>query len=93
MHSGHISRRSALRSMACGFGGLAMGAMAHREAMAGSNPLAPRMLHHGNIDTATGKYQLGNVFKEPTIHARTNSYDFVSVYGSLKPGEVCGCPQ
>lgn len=54
---------------------------------------SPRMLHHGNIDTATGKYQLGNVFKEPTIHARTNSYDFVSVYGSLKPGEVCGCPQ
>ena len=42
----HISRRSALRNMACGFGGLAMGAMAHREAMAAGTPLRPKMLHH-----------------------------------------------
>ena len=42
----HISRRHALRNMACGFGGLAMGAMAHREAMAAGNPLSPKMLHH-----------------------------------------------
>ena len=41
-----ISRRHALRNMACGFGGLAMGAMAHREAMAAGNPLSPKMLHH-----------------------------------------------
>ena len=26
---------------------------------------APRMLHHANIDTATGRYFLGDVFKEP----------------------------
>ena len=40
-----ISRREALRGVACGFGGLAMGAMAHRAAAA-ANPLAPKLVHH-----------------------------------------------
>lgn len=50
----------------------------------------PRMLHHGNIDTSSGKYFLGNVFLEPTIHARNHYFDFVSVYGSLEPGQPFG---
>ena len=40
-----ISRREALRGVACGFGGLAFGAMAHRAAAA-ANPLAPKLVHH-----------------------------------------------
>ena len=40
-----VSRRDALKSVACGFGGLATGAMAHHQAMA-ANPLAPKMVHH-----------------------------------------------
>ncbi|SVA79870.1 uncharacterized protein METZ01_LOCUS132724, partial [marine metagenome] len=40
-----ISRREALRGVACGFGGLAMGAMAHRAAAA-ANPLMPKLVHH-----------------------------------------------
>lgn len=51
---------------------------------------SPRMLHHGNIDTATGRYYLGNVFAEPQIHARNRYFDFVSVYGSLEPGKPWG---
>ena len=50
----------------------------------------PRMLHHGNIDTATGKYFLGNIFDEPRIHARNNNFDYVAVYGSLEPGQPFG---
>ena len=50
----------------------------------------PRMVHHANMDTATGRYFLGNVFAEPTIHARNNFFDFFSIYGSLKPGEPFG---
>ena len=45
-HGHNISRRSALRNVACGFGGLAMGAMAHHEAVAAGNPLGRRILHH-----------------------------------------------
>jgi len=41
----NYSRREALRTAACGFGGLAMGAMAHRAAAA-ANPLAPKLVHH-----------------------------------------------
>jgi len=48
------------------------------------------MIHHGNMDTDTGQYQLGNVFKEPSIHARNHNFDFVAVYGSLAPGEPFG---
>lgn len=51
---------------------------------------SPRMLHHGNIDTETGRYYLGNVFAEQSIHARNRHFDFVSVYGSLEPGEAFG---
>lgn len=51
---------------------------------------SPRMLHHGNIDTQTGRYQLGNVFDEQTIHARSHNYDFVAIYGSLAAGEPFG---
>ena len=40
-----FSRRSALQSMACGFGAMAAGAMAHRVA-ATDNPLAPKLVHH-----------------------------------------------
>ena len=40
-----MSRRAALRSAACGFGGLAMGALAHRAAAA-DNPLAAKLVHH-----------------------------------------------
>ena len=43
----------------------------------------PRLLHKANIDTETGRYGLGNIFKEPLIHARNNFYDFASVYGDL----------
>ena len=52
--------------------------------------VSPRMLHHGNIDTTSGRYYLGNVFLEPTIHARNRYFDYVSVYGSLEPGEPFG---
>lgn len=41
-----LSRRAALRQVGCGFGALAMGAMAHREAVAAANPLAPKLTHH-----------------------------------------------
>ena len=51
---------------------------------------SPKMLHHGNMDTETGKYQLGNVFLEPAIHARNHNFDYVAVYGSLKEGEPFG---
>lgn len=47
---------------------------------------SPKMLHHGNIDTATGRYYLGNIFAEQSIHQRNRYFDFVSVYGSLEPG-------
>jgi len=50
----------------------------------------PRMVHHANVDTQSGRYYLGNVFAEPTIHARNNFFDFISIYGSLKPGEPWG---
>ncbi|MDE2715272.1 MAG: DUF1501 domain-containing protein, partial [Verrucomicrobiota bacterium] len=40
-----VSRRDALKSAACGFGGLALGALAHRVA-AGSNSFAPKLVHH-----------------------------------------------
>ena len=40
-----FTRREALRNIACGFGGLAMGALAHRSAAA-DNPLAPKLVHH-----------------------------------------------
>ena len=40
-----VNRRSALQSMACGFGAMATGAMAHRVAAA-DNPLAPKLVHH-----------------------------------------------
>ena len=50
----------------------------------------PRMVLHGNMDTASGRYVLGNIFAEQTIHARNNFFDFVSVYGSLEPGEPFG---
>ena len=47
MQSGFdISRRHALRSMACGFGGVAMSAMAHRESMAAGLTSVPGGLHH-----------------------------------------------
>ena len=39
------SRREALRTAACGFGGLALGAMTH-QAAAVTNPLAPKLVHH-----------------------------------------------
>lgn len=32
----------------------------------------PRMIHHANMDTQTGRYGLGNVFAEPVIHARNH---------------------
>lgn len=48
------------------------------------------MIHHGNLNTSSGRYFLGNVFDEPIIHARSDHYDFVEVYGSLKPGEPFG---
>ena len=51
---------------------------------------SPKMLHHGNIDTATGQYLLGNVFAEQTIHARNRYFDFISVYGSLDAGQPFG---
>ena len=51
---------------------------------------SPKMIHHGNMDTQTGRYFLGNVFDEPAIHGRNNHYDFVAVYGSLEPGEPFG---
>ena len=41
----NLNRRNALQSMACGFGALAAGAMAHRAAAA-YNPLAPKLVHH-----------------------------------------------
>jgi hypothetical protein len=50
----------------------------------------PRLVHHANMDTQSGRYYLGNVFAEPTIHARNNFFDFFSLYGSLKPGEPWG---
>ena len=40
-----VSRRDALKSAACGFGGRALGALAHRVA-AGSNSFAPKLVHH-----------------------------------------------
>ena len=40
-----LSRRAALRSAACGFGSLALGALAHRAA-ASDNPLAAKLVHH-----------------------------------------------
>ena len=40
-----VSRRDALKSAACGFGGLALGALAHRVA-ARSNSFAPKLVHH-----------------------------------------------
>ena len=47
MHPGnHMSRRTALRDMACGFGGVAMGAMAHQQAMAEGKIPNPGILHH-----------------------------------------------
>ncbi len=42
----NISRRHALRDMACGFGGLAMGALAHEQACAGMPAANSRILHH-----------------------------------------------
>ena len=51
---------------------------------------SPRMLHHGNMNTEKGLYELGNVFKEPSIHARNHNFDFVAVYGSLEKGEPFG---
>ncbi|MDP6036280.1 MAG: DUF1501 domain-containing protein, partial [Verrucomicrobiota bacterium] len=41
----NYSRREALRTAACGFGGLALGAMTH-QAAAVTNPLAPKLVHH-----------------------------------------------
>ena len=38
----NISRRHALRDVACGFGGLAMGALAHQQATGAS----ARIVHH-----------------------------------------------
>jgi hypothetical protein len=43
-----------------------------------------------HISAETGRYYLGNVFAEQTIHARNRYFDFVSVYGSLEPGEPFG---
>jgi hypothetical protein len=40
-----VSRRDALKSAACGFGSLALGALAHRSAAA-NNPLAAKLVHH-----------------------------------------------
>ena len=51
---------------------------------------SPRMLHHGNINTERGLYELGNVFKEPAIHARNHNFDYVAAYGSLEKGEPFG---
>ena len=30
------------------------------------------------------RYELGNIFLEPTIHARTHKFDFVTVYGGVE---------
>jgi hypothetical protein len=43
--TGIFSRRHALKSLACGFGYLALAGLASRHAAAGSNPLAPRLPH------------------------------------------------
>ena len=42
----NISRRHALRDMACGFGGLAMGALAHQQARADGAVPPGKILHH-----------------------------------------------
>ena len=41
----NVSRRDALKGVGCGFGALAMGAIAHNQAAA-ANPLAPKLVHH-----------------------------------------------
>jgi hypothetical protein len=51
---------------------------------------SPRMIHHGNINTSSGRYFLGNIFNEPMIHARNDHFDFVEVYGSLEEGAPFG---
>ena len=42
----NISRRNALRDLACGFGGLAMGALAHQQARADGAVPPGKILHH-----------------------------------------------
>jgi hypothetical protein len=44
-HDIQMSRRDALRAAGCGFGSLALGALAHRSA-ASDNPLAAKLVHH-----------------------------------------------
>lgn len=43
----------------------------------------PRMIIHGDMDTITGHYQLGNIFEEPHIHGRNARYDYFAVYGNV----------
>jgi len=45
----------------------------------------PRMIHVGNIDVVSDRYELGNVWNEPRIHARNAWHNFFSVYGDLEP--------
>ena len=44
-HDIQMSRRAALRAAGCGFGSLALGALAHRSA-ASDNPFAAKLVHH-----------------------------------------------
>jgi len=43
----------------------------------------PRFFAHGQIDTATGNYFLGDIFNEPHIHGRNSAYDFFAAYGDM----------